>query len=126
MCMTGKARDKGNRYERDLVKAFNDLPNIYAERTWGSNGATKGLSTKVDLIIDHYDETYYAQAKNYKLANLPTGFKTFCYAILEDVSMGFVKEEGSKVDKSFVIMKLETLLKIIKASDDSTTNLEAR
>lgn len=111
--MPNKARDKGFNYERELVKEFNNCPNTYCERMWGSNGDVRGLPQKVDLEIDHLDNTFYAQCKCYKWDNLPKGFKTFVTGILTDVHMGIVKVEGKNIKKSLIVMRLETLLKLL-------------
>ena len=111
--MANKARDKGFNYERALVKEFNECPNTYCERMWGSNGAAKGLPREVDLETDHLDFTFYAQCKCYKWEKLPKGFRTFTTKILTNVHMGIVKVEGSSTKKSLIVMELETLLKLM-------------
>lgn len=47
--MPGRSpKTKGNRFERELVKHFQDH-GILSERAWGSNGKALGLSEGVDL-----------------------------------------------------------------------------
>ena len=116
--MTSKQRVKGFTYERDLVKSFNCIPNTYSERMYGSNGASRGLPQEVDLIVDHFDKTYHAQAKNHKWDLLPTGFRSFCMNILNNVDMGIVKHQGMKIEKSLVVMELETLLNIMNGNNE--------
>ncbi len=124
--MASKQRVKGFSYERALVKLFNDCPNTYSERMWGSNGTTRGLPQEVDLTIDYFDETYHAQAKNWKWAALPAGFRSFCLDILTNVDIGIVKQEGIKNEKSLIIMRLDVLLELLKADSNSELNIEAR
>jgi|SRR3990167_7122612 len=112
--MASKQRVKGFNYERALVKLFNDCPDTYSERMWGSNGKSKGLSEKVDIEIDHFSDTYHVQCKNYAWKNLPVGFKSYCMDILEDVQMGITKVEGKHLGASLVIMELDTLLKLFR------------
>jgi Holliday junction resolvase len=49
--MATKSKQKGNRFEREIVKIFND--NDYqAKRAWGSNGMSLGLPEDVDVLIE--------------------------------------------------------------------------
>ena len=111
--MASKQRVKGFNYERTVVKILNDCSNTYAERMWGSNGKAQGLAEEVDISIDHLDDTFYAQCKCFKWANLPKGFTTFVTNILTNVHMGVVKVEGKDTKKSLVVMELETLIKLL-------------
>jgi Holliday junction resolvase len=60
---------KGNAYERELVKDA-AARGVTAERTWGSNGETRGLPKEVDVIFFgsqyHWDGPIYLQAKRPK------------------------------------------------------------
>ena len=49
--MPNKSKLKGNKFERDIVKAV-ELHDIKAVRAWGSNGASIGQHPEVDLLID--------------------------------------------------------------------------
>ena len=49
--MTSKSKIKGNKFERDIVKAV-ELHDIKAVRAWGSNGASIGQHPEVDLLIN--------------------------------------------------------------------------
>ncbi|MBW2969040.1 hypothetical protein KY314_02905 [Candidatus Woesearchaeota archaeon] len=51
--MTNKSKQKGNNFERELVKQAQEFE-LKAKRAWGSNGESLGLEPDVDLIIDDY------------------------------------------------------------------------
>lgn len=48
----GKApKQKGTRYERELVDLAKDI-GLRAERAWGSDGRSIGLSSEVDILVE--------------------------------------------------------------------------
>ena len=46
-----KSKDKGNRFERFLVKLIESFY-IRARRAWGSNGQALGMHEEVDVLMD--------------------------------------------------------------------------
>lgn len=46
-----RSKDKGNRFERFLVKLIESF-SIKARRAWGSNGQALGMHEEVDLLMD--------------------------------------------------------------------------
>lgn len=48
--MSSASYQKGTGYERELVEKYANV-GIEAERCWGSDGRSRGLSKKVDLIV---------------------------------------------------------------------------
>ncbi len=49
--MPSKSKDKGNRFERELVTKIKKLPGLEAERAYGSNGEALGEAKEVDVRI---------------------------------------------------------------------------
>ena len=56
------SRDKGNKFERDLVNLFKKY-GIDCKRAWGSNGQALGLHEEVDVALYLENSTYKIQAK---------------------------------------------------------------
>jgi hypothetical protein len=111
--MPSKERIKGFNYERAIVKELNVLPNIKAQRMWGSTGKARGLPDEVDLLIDIGDSSINAQCKNWASENIPMGFKSFMLNILDNVEVGFIKREGMAIEHSYVVMDLKAFKYII-------------
>lgn len=59
MNMSNKSKDKGSRFEREIVKICK-FWEIKAQRCWGSDGRSMGLVKEVDVVID---DDYKIQAK---------------------------------------------------------------
>ena len=49
--MPNKSKSKGNRFEREIVKAV-ELHDIKCVRSWGSNGRAFGHHEEVDILIN--------------------------------------------------------------------------
>ena len=49
--MPNKSKDKGNRFERFLVRLIESFY-IKARRAWGSNGQALGMHEEVDVLMD--------------------------------------------------------------------------
>lgn len=49
--MPNKSKEKGNRFERQLVMLFESFK-FKAVRAWGSNGRSLGLPEEVDLLVE--------------------------------------------------------------------------
>lgn len=49
--MPSKSKQKGNAYERELVKRAHEF-DLDAKRAWGSDGRSLGLHEGVDLILE--------------------------------------------------------------------------
>ena len=115
--MTSKSKQKGNRFERELVDFLNDIPNTYSERTWGSSGRSRGLPDEVDLVLDYYNLDLTIQAKNWKWESYPAGFRSFSQNLLTNVNIGIIKKERD-INNSLVIMNLDTLKKLMGSNND--------
>ena len=98
--MTSKSKIKGNKFERDIVKAV-ELHDIKAVRAWGSNGASIGQHPEVDLLID---DDIKVQAKVRKA--LPKWI-----APSEHVDVQIIKENRGKI---FVVQELNDWLVNLK------------
>lgn len=62
------SKDKGTGYEREILKKFASRE-IISERTWGSNGASRGLHKEVDIVLSpqyRWESEEYGQAKRPK------------------------------------------------------------
>jgi Holliday junction resolvase len=94
--MTNKSKLKGNKFERDIVKAV-ELHDIKAVRAWGSNGASIGQHPEVDLLIDN---DIKVQAKVRKA--LPKWIKPS-----EHVDIQVIKEDRGKM---YVVQELNDWL----------------
>jgi len=94
--MTNKSKLKGNKFERDIVKAV-ELHDIKAVRAWGSNGASIGQHPEVDLLID---DEIKVQAKVRKA--LPKWIKPS-----EHVDIQVIKEDRGKM---YVVQELNDWL----------------
>ena len=98
--MTNKSKLKGNKFERDIVKAV-ELHDIKAVRAWGSNGASIGQHPEVDLLID---DDIKVQAKVRKA--LPKWIKPS-----EHVDIQVIKEDRGKM---YVVQELNDWLVNLK------------
>ena len=98
--MTNKSKLKGNKFERDIVKAV-ELHDIKAVRAWGSNGASIGQHPEVDLLIDNEIKV---QAKVRKA--LPKWIKPS-----EHVDIQVIKEDRGKM---YVVQELNDWILNIK------------
>ena len=94
--MTSKSKIKGNKFERDIVKAV-ELHDIKAVRAWGSNGASIGQHPEVDLLIN---DEIKVQAKVRKA--LPKWI-----APSEHVDVQIIKEDRGKM---YVVQELNDWL----------------
>jgi len=73
--MPSKSKIKGNGFEREIVKIFNDN-GIKAVRAYGSDGRSLGLTEDVDILIREFTKDikdYKIQAK--RRAELPRYLK---------------------------------------------------
>tara|TARA_Y100001963_G_scaffold156388_1_gene249856 strand:+ start:29 stop:388 length:360 start_codon:yes stop_codon:yes gene_type:complete len=57
--MPNKSKEKGNRFERQIVEICN-IWETKAVRAWGSNGRALGMHEEVDVLID---DDFRVQAK---------------------------------------------------------------
>ena len=94
--MPNKSKLKGNKFERDIVKAV-ELHDIKAVRAWGSNGASIGQHPEVDLLID---DEIKVQAKVRKA--LPKWIKPS-----QHVDVQIIKEDRGKM---YVVQELNDWL----------------
>ncbi len=57
--MAHPSKQKGNRFEREIVKLC-EIWDVLCKRAWGSNGEALGMHPEVDCLID---DDYKVQAK---------------------------------------------------------------
>lgn len=111
--MTSPSKRKGNGYERELVKQFQDS-GFTAKRAWGSNGQSLGEHEEVDLIVDlflgqydrnvppnPYTEAFKIQAKRRK--ELPKFL-----GLTDKVDASVFREDNGK---SYIMMPLDLFIK---------------
>ena len=94
--MPNKSKLKGNKFERDIVKAV-ELHDIKAVRAWGSNGKALGEHEECDILID---DEIKVQAKVRKA--LPKWIKPS-----EHVDIQVIKEDRGKM---YVVQELNDWL----------------
>ena len=96
--MTSKSKLKGNKFERDIVKAV-ELHDIKAVRAWGSNGKAFGpeYHEEVDILIN---DDIKVQAKIRKA--LPKWIRP-----TENVDIQIIKEDRGKM---YVVQELNDWL----------------
>ena len=111
----GNNRDRGNRYERELVNEFKDA-GVPAERTWGSDGRSRGLIAEVDLILETKQGVKYGQAKRKK--RIP--------AYLEPVDGIDIQVIRADRSESLVVMRISDYISLIKPEKDNATLQETR
>ena len=49
--MSNKSKDKGSRFEREIVKLC-EIWDVLCKRAWGSNGEALGMHAEVDCLIE--------------------------------------------------------------------------
>ena len=99
-----KSKDKGNRFERLLVKLIESFY-IRARRAWGSNGQALGMHEEVDVLMD---EEIRIQAKCRK--SLPKYL-----GMTEEVDMVAFKEDRGE---TYFLVRASDFLKCYKEYKD--------
>ena len=99
-----KSKDKGNRFERFLVKLIESFY-IRARRAWGSNGQALGMHEEVDVLMD---EEIRIQAKCRK--SLPKYL-----GMTEEVDVVAFKEDRGE---TYFIVRSHDFLKCYKEYKD--------
>ena len=99
-----KSKDKGNRFERFLVKLIESFY-IRARRAWGSNGQALGMHEEVDVLMD---EEIRIQAKCRK--SLPKYL-----GMTEEVDMVAFKEDRGE---TYFLVRASDFLKCYKEYKD--------
>lgn len=95
---------KGNKYERELVKAFTKA-GYQAKRAYASNGLSMGKTEETDLVVDVNGTELLVQAKRRK--KLPV----LMTEAMKNVNVAVFREDNGK---SIVAMELELLFDLIK------------
>lgn len=103
--MGKKSKVKGTRYEREVV---NDLisKGIKAERTWGSNGRTRGLPEEVDIVIDGVLRGQCKRKKAFTKDIFPC----------KDVNFQFIRADQGK---THVVMDFETFITLLRGQNET-------
>lgn len=102
--MPNKSKEKGNRFERQLVMRFESYQ-FKAVRAWGSNGRSLGLPEEVDLLVEG---DIKIQAKCRKQIPKFLG-------MTENVDMVAFKEDRGEI---YLMMRIDDYLKEIKGLKD--------
>lgn len=111
--MVSKNKNKGTKFERDLVKYFRDH-GLGALRAWGSNGLAIGETKETDLVVNGYR----IQAK--KGYNQPT-LKFHDMLTGADVVIWEAADKRKTSYGPFVIMEIETLVTLLGGFNDEKT-----
>ena len=98
--MSNPSKNKGNRFERELVKAV-ELHEVKCVRAWGSNGKALGCHEEVDILID---DEIKVQAKCRKA--LPNWIRPS-----ENVDVQIIKEDRGKM---YVVQELNDWVLMLK------------
>ena len=98
--MPNKSKAKGNRFEREIVKAV-ELHDIKCVRAWGSNCKALGCHEEVDILID---DDIKVQAKVRKA--LPKWI-----APSQEVDVQIIKEDRGNI---YVVQELNDWLVNLK------------
>lgn len=105
--MPSKSKRKGNRYERELVDYFNELPH-HAERAWGSDGRALGQTKDTDIMLCLYEKVpVRVQAKRRK------SIASYLTANLVDAVADIVCFREDR-GESFAVMRLSTLMELLE------------
>ena len=83
--MVAKNKARGTYYERKCVEKAQKY-DLKAERTWGSDGRSRGLHQEVDMVLE--DKIYIQCKKRKKLA--------FHLKPIEEIHVQFVGEDRGK------------------------------
>lgn len=103
--MTNKNKQKGNSFERKIVKECEKL-GLSAKRSWGSDGRSFGEDKEVDLLV----EGYKIQCK--KGYNQPsTKLKEFLTNV--DFCVWSPSDGRKDSNSDYVFMNLETFLTML-------------
>ena len=94
--MSNPSKNKGNRFEREIVKAV-ELHEVKCVRAWGSNGKALGCHEEVDILID---DEIKVQAKVRKA--IPNWIRPS-----ENVDVQIIKEDRGKI---YVVQELNDWL----------------
>lgn len=101
--MPSKSKRKGNAYESELVKKFEDEM-FEAIRAWGSNGRSIGMHEEVDVLLRTKIGEFKIQAK--RRAKVTDYVKPS-----EHVDMVIMREDRGE---DLAVLRLSDLIKLIK------------
>lgn len=101
--MPSKSKRKGNAFEAELVKKFEDEM-FEAIRAWGSNGRSIGMHEEVDVLLRTKIGEFKIQAK--RRAKVTDYVKPS-----EHVDMVIMREDRGE---NLVVLRLDDLIKLIK------------
>lgn len=101
--MPAKNKRRGTFYERKCVERAQEF-GLKAERTWGSDGRSRGLHQEVDMVIE---DDIYVQCKKRK--RIAEHFKP-----IDEIHVQFVGEDRGANLAIMTQEKFFTMLKILK------------
>jgi Holliday junction resolvase len=108
--LSSPSKDKGNRFERELVTLLTRA-GMRAARAYGSNGKALGKSELVDVVA-YLDKDVGFQCKSMK--KLP---KCLLTEILNDDDVDVVVMKGDRAG-SYAVVHLEYLIELMRAAHD--------
>ena len=100
--MANKSKQKGNRFEREIVDIFAKA-NLPSKRAWGSNGQAIGQHEEVDVLIDigHGIKVQCKVRKNLPKWIIPS----------EHVDIQLIKEDRGK---PYVVLPLNEYIRLLR------------
>ena len=96
-------KQKGTRFEKEVVEFFNVYVNNKATRMWGSNGASRGLPEEVDIVIKNNNRGKNMHIQCKSVAKLAQKFKP-----TSNVDAVIFKENHGE---KYILLSLETFFK---------------
>lgn len=108
--MPSKSKDKGNRFERELVTQLTNA-GMRAARAYGSNGKALGKSELVDVVA-YLNKDIGFQCKS--MAKLP---KCLLTEVLSDDDVDVVVMKGDRAG-SYAVVHLEFLIELLQVAHD--------
>lgn len=104
------SKQKGCKFERELVDIINEQPGFSAKRAWGSNGQSLGEDSDVDIIIES-EESYWGKQPRW-LVQAKRRKRVASY-IKPPESCDVTILRGDR-DKPYVVVSLERFLDLIR------------
>ena len=112
--MTHPSKDKGNRFEREIVALAIDK-GIGAQRAYASNGLALGHAPEVDCVVGGFRVQAKIRARLADFLQIPAGCDAVC----------FRQTKGPLAQREpMVMMSYDTFLALLGSKADSVTDVE--
>lgn len=108
--MTSKQKDKGNRFEREIVNKVRKVSDLEVERAYGSNGESLGEAKEVDVRIQlKCGEILKFQCKNNK------HFPKYMRDLINLMDLDKVNVLAFRANKkgAYVLLNLDYFIKLV-------------